>query len=262
MFSSDSEITLTILISTTLLLFFGAVIIYFLFRYQRKRQQHEKEMLRLKESYNQTLLKSKMEIQEQTLDHIAKELHSNIGHLASLININMAEILERSEESQRENAIETKSLAKQLLAELKALSTALNTDYIMKIGFDRALEKELQRVTKTMKFPATLTKSGSPFSLRPDREIILFRLCQEVINNTVKYAEAEHLYASIVYEEDTLIVGIEDDGNGFDIESAEDKSESTGMINIRVRAQAINSTIKIQSEIGKGTVVSIKVPKL
>src|ERR1700722_11055871 len=86
----------TIIVSTVLLLFFSVLIIYFLFAYQRKRFLHHEEVIELREAFNQTLLQSKLEIQEQTLDHISKELHANFSHLVSLIDINLAEILPQS----------------------------------------------------------------------------------------------------------------------------------------------------------------------
>src|SRR5687767_793739 len=89
-----SEITsFTIIISTLLILSFAVIIVYFLFLYQNKRHSHQKEVMELRENFNQTLLQSKLEIQEQTLDHISKELHANFSHLVSLININLASIL-------------------------------------------------------------------------------------------------------------------------------------------------------------------------
>src|SRR4051794_35031343 len=109
--TSISEVTfLTILISTLLILIFGGGIIYFLFLYQGKRYRHQKEMLELREAFNQTLLLSKLEIQEQTLDHISKELHANFSHLVSLININLSEILPQSSSTMKESILETKSL--------------------------------------------------------------------------------------------------------------------------------------------------------
>ncbi|WP_299886947.1 ATP-binding protein [uncultured Lacinutrix sp.] len=264
MSTSNSEITVTIVISTILLLLFVAVIIYFLFKHQYKRHLHNKEIIELKESFNKILLNSKIEIQEQTLDHISKELHSNISQSASLININLSEILMKCNDDNKENVIETKHLAKQLLSELKSISTALNTDYIMKIGFSRALEKELERVSKSMKYPAIITKNGNAFKLNPEKGIILFRLCQEVINNIINYANATRIIVNLNYAANELVLEIEDNGIGFNINNTKeqiDKKGSTGMINMNKRAKVINATLSISSEINKGTKVSIRIPK-
>ncbi|MGG8497140.1 sensor histidine kinase [Tenacibaculum sp. TC6] len=261
MFTSESEIILTIIVSTILLLLFSGAIIYFLFKYQRKRYFHQKEMLELKESFSKILLNSKIQIQEQTLDHISKELHSNIGQLASLININLSEILHNPN---KESILETKVLTKSLISELKSISTALNTDYIMKIGFEKALKNELNRVSKIMKYPVNFKVLGNSFSIGPEREIILFRLCQEVINNIIQYAQASKIDIVLEYNNDSIKLVIEDNGVGFDTDLARenrDKNSSTGLLNISKRAKVINAKVNIVSKLNFGTKVFLLISR-
>ena len=261
--TADSEIpALTIIIPTLIILILGSSIVYFLFLYQKKRFRHEQEVIELRETFNQTLLLSKLEIQEQTLDHIAKELHANFSHLVALININLAEVLPKSADSVKENILETKSLAKQLLSELKALSASLNTDHIMKIGFNRALENELTRIGKIKRFTVKFEKTGDPFRMEPSTEIILFRLCQEVLNNTIQYSKADLITVSLLYTPEMLQLNIADNGIGFDIEQSSyrrGKNESTGLLNMEKRASLIEGKVLVQSEEGKGTNVTINI---
>jgi len=109
---------LTIIISTLLLLSFSSAVIYYVFLYQRKRFRHQKEVQDMLDTFNQTLLQSKLEIQEETLDHIAKELHANFSQLVSLININLSAILPQSSDETKEGILETKSLAKLGVSEI------------------------------------------------------------------------------------------------------------------------------------------------
>lgn len=230
--------------------------------YQRKRFLHQQEMLELREEFNQTLLLSKLEIQEQTLDHIAKELHANFSQLVSLININLSEILPQSAEETKSSIIETKSLAKQLLSELKTLSASLNTDHIMHIGFERALNNELNRFLNTKKYEVTFTKKGQEYRLNPAREIILFRLCQEILNNSLRYSKAHKIDATIDYMPEVFKLELSDDGIGFDPEAIFNSKEqnSTGIINIHKRASLINAIIEVISNKGKGTKYIITIP--
>jgi signal transduction histidine kinase len=260
---SANVTNLTIILSTILILFFSGIVIYFVFLYQKKRFRHHKEVLELREAFSQTLLQSKLEIQEQTLDHISKELHANFSHLVSLININLAEILPQSSTETKDSLAETKSLAKQLLGELKALSASLNTDHIMHIGFHNALNNELTRLIKTKKYQVSFTKSGDEQRLRPDHEIILFRLCQEVLNNIVKYSKATKVSVNLDFNSSGMDLEIADNGIGFDLALAQSQSaekESTGLLNIAKRAKLINANYSIFSEEGKGTSVRIVIP--
>lgn len=263
--TSFSEVSvLTVLVSTILLVIFGSIIIYFIFLQQRKRYRHEREVLELREVFSQTLLQSKLEIQEQTLDHIAKELHANFSHLVSLININLSEILPHGSGEMKESIVETKSLAKQLLSELKVLSVSLNTDHIMQIGFIKAIDNELGRLAKAKKYQISFTKSGEEYRLSPEHEIILFRLCQEVFNNIVKYSKASAVSVSITYQPTAFRLEIADNGTGFNIDEALKQSaekESTGLLNIKKRAKLISAEVSIESKENAGTTIKIIIPR-
>ena len=250
----------TIILSSFIIIFLGLAVIYILFAYQRKKFRHQKEMLELREAFNQTLMQSKLAIQEQTLDHISKELHANFSHLVSLININLQEILPQTAEVTRENVLETKSLAKQLMSEIKALSASLNTDHIMHIGLTKALENELNRLGK--KYAITITKTGEEYRLKPDHETILFRLCQEVLNNVIKYSEASQIIATLSYNADSFMLSISDNGTGFDLQQAMEASgekQSTGLLNMKKRASLIHGDLQINSIPGEGTTVIIQI---
>ncbi|ODT95646.1 MAG: hypothetical protein ABS85_00790, partial [Sphingobacteriales bacterium SCN 48-20] len=185
----------------------------------------------------------------------------------SLININLSEILPQTPQATRENILETKSLAKQLMGELKALSASLNTDHIMHIGFAKAFENELNRVTKAKKYQLTAVKNGSEYRLPAEHEIILYRLCQEVLNNVVKYSKATQLSATIDYDRDCFRLRIADNGIGFNPAEALEESgsrKSTGLINMRKRASLIHAEFGLTSQPDQGTTVEITIahPKI
>lgn len=269
------EVVFFIIVITTLLLFlFGGIIIRYIFLYQRRRFRHHQEMLegkfrheqeliQVREAFNKTLLESKLQIQEDTLKHIAEELHANAQHQASLINIHLTEMLEKSSPETKESIYEIKLIAKQLMGDLKALSAGLNTNHIMKIGFSNALENELKRLARTKKYATQFIKSGKDFPLRADDEIILFRLCQEILNNIVKYAEAKTVTIAQHFTHNMLRIEIKDDGIGFDVEEAirnSGEKESTGLMNMNNRAKLVDATLEVNSQRGQGTAFIISLP--
>ncbi len=261
--SLSQETYLTILISTLLLFFFGALLVYYFFRHQRKRFEYQQEVLGLRESFNQIILKSKLEIQEQTLSHIAKELHANFSHLVSLININLTAALASNEAGIKKHIHETKRLAKQLMSDLKVLSVTMNTDHIMRTGFACALEVELQRLQNTGKYSVDYRYEGENLRLPPEKEIILYRLSQEILNNIVMHSEATKITVLLSTENSCLKLEISDNGKGFDMEEARERSvekSSTGLLNISGRAEMINAKLIIQSANQQGTHVTVIIP--
>ncbi len=253
----------TVIFGTGLLLALGGVIISFIFLYQRKRYRHKQEVMQIQETFTQEMLHSKAEIQEQTLQHIATELHDNFTPTLSVINLNLASVAPLTEDPVKEKITDTKVLVKQLMAEMRALSISLNTDQISKIGFSRALQQHIENLRKSGFYAIAFHEQGETYRLSPHKEIILLRMCQEVLNNIVKHAEAKNIVIRLIYEVRLFRIEITDDGKGFDPESLAVnplKQDSNGLKNLRKRALALNAELTLNSQPGQGTNIIISIP--
>ena len=224
-------------------------------RYRKRKKENEY----LKIQFSQTLLRSQLEIQEQTLQHVSHELHDNLGQVASLIKINL-NTLQFSDIGKATEKIEnTKNLTRQLITDLKALSVSLGSDHLSKTGFLKALEIEVDRLNKTGEFAATLTTQLEEVNISPDKAIILYRMVQELLNNAIKHSKAKHINLILHNQENKYILAINDDGVGFDTEAAGNNT-SAGLKNLQGRALLINAKLNLLSAAGKGTQVTIELP--
>lgn len=252
-----------VIFGTVLLVALGFVIISFLFLYQKKKYRHREEVEKIQETFTKEMLQSRSEIQEQTLQHIATEIHDNFNPTLSVINLNLSSVMPAVTEPAREVITDTKTLVKQLMIEMKSLSSTLNTDQISKTGLTRTLEIYLDRLRKTGFYGITLEKEGDPYKLPGNKEIILFRMCQEVLNNIVKHAEAKNIYIRITYGAKAYTISMKDDGIGFHPAGVNDgaqKPDSTGLRSLKNRALAIDAELSIDSRPGEGTVIEISLP--
>jgi signal transduction histidine kinase len=252
-----------LIFGTILLVSLGAVIISFVFFYQRRRYLHRQEVTQMQETFTKEMLHSKNEIQEQTLRHIAAEIHDNFNPTLSVINLNLAEVIPSVEEPVKETISDTKILVKQLMAEMRALSSSLNSDHISRIGFTRAFEKFVDHLRKTGVYNITLSKSGDEYRLPADKEIILLRMCQEILNNIVKHADARNIDIHVTYKSSSYGIEIKDDGKGFDetaVGNNPDKQDTSGLRNLRNRADVIEAELIIKSKPGSGTAIIINLP--
>ncbi len=87
----------------------------------------------------------------------------------------------------------------------------------------------------------------------------LFRIFQEAIQNTTKHAQATEVNVGLDFTESNLILSIRDNGLGMDLECAKNKKNHYGLENMRTRAKEIGGEIRIESELGKGTVIQVQV---
>jgi signal transduction histidine kinase len=256
--------TLTIIITTLLLLVLGSIIVYFLFLYQRKRFRHQRELIQMREIFHQTLLQSKLEIQEQTLNHISKEIHDHFSPGLWSVKTALKFTLPEEPDAIKRKVDESVEQLQQMYDQMRALSLSLNTDQIMRVGLKQSLQNELNRLNKFGEYQTNFTLKGSETYIDPEKSIILFRICQEIMNNIVKHANASIINLTMDFRGENILMIISDNGKGFNPEKTLNdpaKTESTGLHNIFNRAKLIEATTEIKSGAGKGTEIIITLPK-
>lgn len=248
-----------IIIFTALIVF----IILFIFLYQKRYYRHLREKEQLKVQFSQELLQSQLEIQEQTLKNIAQEIHDNIGQELSLVklNLNTMDINKQPELITKINT--SKDLVSKAIQGLRDLSRSLNTDAISAMGLCRAIEYELEMISKTEICKTNMDISGDIKKLDEKKELILFRIVQETLHNIIKHAAASTINVSVKFENNKMELDIKDDGKGFNPVSVNENTSSTmgmGIRNMYNRAKLINAEFTIDSIEDKGTEINLNLP--
>jgi signal transduction histidine kinase len=245
-----------IIIATLVFLMISVFIILILIAYSRRQKKNRREKEQMQIQFSQTLLQSQLEIQEQTMQHISRELHDNLGHIASLIKINLNTIDFSDINKASTKAEDTRELTRQLIRDLKGLSVSMGSEHLSRTGFLKALEIEVQRLNKTGEFNAKLITELDQLDISEERIIILYRMVQEILNNCIKHSEAKHIEIVVQKREDTYILAISDDGKGFIIDDA-GTSTSAGLTNLKSRAKLIDAQLDIQSTLHSGTGITL-----
>jgi signal transduction histidine kinase len=255
----SKEIILIAGITTILLVIFLLVIINFVAIHSKRKLQFNNEKLQLQSQFSQTLLQSQLEIQEQTREHISKELHDNLGQIASLVKINLTTLPTVLDDKvkTKQKIEETTDHVRRLIADIKSLSVSLGSDRVAKTGLARALETEVERINRTDQFTASFMQEGVMPVLDNDKSIILFRMAQEILNNIIKHSGAKEVNVLLKGAENLVILAVSDDGTGFNVEEKRN-SGGAGLLNLQNRAKLINANLSIQSSPGKGTQVTIE----
>jgi signal transduction histidine kinase len=225
-----------------------------------KRMKLEKDVL--KAQYDQELLQAQLEVEEQTRKNIAQELHDNLGALSSLIkiNLNLAAVAQEPNEKER-LLFESKNLLKDLIVELKQLSVSLNADRLSQYSLSEMIQLEVDRLQKLGLFSIHYNEEGEEAVLSADHQVMVFRICQEILHNVVKHANASRVDVRVKYSPAYINVQIMDDGVGFNPQENQSKElGGSGLINIKNRARLIGSSLVIESIVGKGTRCELKLP--
>jgi len=237
-------------IAASLFVLLLVISVFFLFRIYLKRKNKlllEKE--RMNTEFEQTLLKSKLEIQEYTFNEISREIHDNIGQVLSLVRINL-NTLKAPDETEKINLMD--ELMGKAITDLRSL----DADLIRNKGWAEAVTKLLNDLQKTGKYKTHIHQDEDLPALGNDKPIILFRMIQEAINNATRHAAADTIYLDAKKENDKLIVRVRDNGRGFDVSK---NSGGIGLQNLKNRAKMIGADLMIKSEKEQGTIVTISI---
>lgn len=246
------DMILPIVAGSVLLLLVSVFVVSFVALYQRKKQN-------LQAQFAQTLLQSQLEIQENTLNYVAKELHDNLGITASLVKINLNTIDSTRPEAIPGKIAEAKENVMQLIADIKALSVQLDGDQIKRYGLWTTIRQDLERIKKTGVFNTSYTQQEGLPELDPGKATILYRMVQELLNNALKHSRAKNIIVNTYIKGNLLILDLSDDGCGFDWE-AKKLSGGAGLLNLTGRANLIHATLDFKSTAGSGTTATITLP--
>lgn len=258
-----NKIASFLLIVTFLILLMAGFILTILFLYRKKQVAYYKNLQDIKSDYEQTLLKTQLEIQEETFQTLSREIHDNINLSLTLakLNLNTLDLTKSAQSYEKINAsIEFVSKA---INDLTDISRSMNSEIIAERGLISALEQEIDKLRKLNWFEISFILNGDPVFMDAQKELFVFRIVQEAFNNILKHAHANRVILDLSYFKDRINIIISDDGVGFLNKSPElgDSPKPTaGLRNIKKRAQLLNGQCFINSHPGGGTEIKIEIP--
>ena len=146
--AQNQEIYVVILIATALALLLVGFIVTSLFLYQRRQHRQEQQLVRMKDEYQQELLRSQLEIQETTFKTIAMELHDNIGQVLSVVKLSLSVLPLDKDHPAYESVLNSRQMLNKVIYDMGNLTKSLHTDRIAQIGLVEAMRFDLEHHTQ------------------------------------------------------------------------------------------------------------------
>jgi Signal transduction histidine kinase len=250
----QKDIIFGIVFTTIVLVLLVAFLMFFFVRYRLRSNAYIKERETMKKAFEQTLLQSRVEVQEATFTELGKELHDNIGQLLSSTKMLLG-ITQRNLPSSPDTLTIAEETLGKAINELRSLSKSLDKEWLEQFNFIQNLEAEAARINESGYLQIVFSHPDKLY-LKSSEQIILFRVVQEAIQNAIKHAEAKNIRIDLTIAHEKVVVNIIDDGIGF----TEPKvADGLGMRNMKHRTKLLGGTIWWSSE-GKGSSVTIELP--
>lgn len=260
-FTSSAQVLtqLTIIFARTIIFVILSAVVTYLVNVQN--QQHQSLLVA-----NARLARYVVVVEELTIsrerNRLARELHDTLAHTLSAASVQLeaANALWQSDNTRSHTAVtQAMTITRDGLAETRRALKALRASPLEDLGLVLAL-KELGELTRQRSGAQVIV--SAPAMLEPlpaEVEQTLYRAAQEALENVVRHARAQHVDLTLRRQDDVVCMTVQDDGAGFDVDSAQAQQERFGLNGMRERVTALGGRMTIDSARGAGTRITLEI---
>lgn len=253
-----SEIILIIILFNLFLLLFIVGILVFIRQYKLKKIEHNAILSNQEEMHQKEMLATQIEIQTETMQHIGREIHDNIGQKLTLASLYAQQLaFENKAPLINKNIENISEIINNSLAELRQLSKSLTDDTVNSLKIHDLIRNECSKINLLKKSTIYFKTNASEIDLSYEIKVVLYRIIQEFFQNSIKYANCKAIYVELYKMDELVKLILIDDGIGFDVENL--KRNGIGLKNMKKRATIIKANFKLESS-NKGTTVTLEIP--
>lgn len=218
----------------------------------------------LQQSYEaiRSLTQHLQDVREQERISIAREIHDELGQQLTVLKMDVSWLRKRL--GDREEAVSGKiaemvSLLNDTVRTVRRISSELRPSVLDDLGLVAAIEWQLKEFEKRTEIITEFTVDDPEPILEKEVKTSIFRILQESLTNVARHANATHVTVDLRCVEDRLILRVEDDGQGFDLQEIRTR-RTLGMLGMQERTAMIGGDYAVSSAPGRGTRIVVSVP--
>jgi len=214
------------------------------------KEMHEKKMIQ------QEMLTAEIMAEEKERKRIASDLHDGLGPVLSAINLYFQAYVDADEKDKKSISKKLQNIINNAISEVSRISHNISPAIIEKYGLIAALDDFIAQINASKKIAVDFSYDKvKRFDLKS--ELTIYRAVTELINNTIKHANADLIKVKIEKTKDCINVIYCDNGNGFDIAA---RKNGMGIMSIKNRISSLNGKVDIAGDRGNGMNATIKIP--
>jgi two-component system CheB/CheR fusion protein len=216
------------------------------------------------EKARQQLQRRLVTAQEEERGRISRELHDEVGQQLSALMLSMKALESSDDSAEKSDKLRAlRTAVEQVGREIHQLATQLRPVALDELGLARALGGLLDGWSTRTGIEVDFVSAGIEEARLPSQiETTIYRIVQEAMNNVFKHAAASSVSVSVERRGDYVVAIVEDDGSGFDPEAPDnvEQQRRIGVAGMRERASIVGGELTIESSVGRGTTVRVRVP--
>lgn len=262
---SDSTIIAVFVVSALIVLLLVGVIVAFVLLYQRRVLQQRMSLQDMEVSFQRELVSATLQSQEAERSRIAKDLHDSVGVMLSTLQLVIKRYGSRGEtqEQKADMVAQSTAIIDSTIGTVRRISHDLLPPALELMGIAAALEQIVWRVNEAGTLHVDLDCLDRSERLPADYEIMLYRIVQELLNNTLKHSGGTRASILIERREEQILLRYRDNGCGIPPElvgSARAVRGGLGLHSIETRARSLGGAVAWGSSDGGGMSAEIIFP--
>ncbi|MCW3466716.1 sensor histidine kinase [Chitinophaga nivalis] len=224
---------------------------------KQAQQLHQLEVDKIRQEHRISLLSAMLEGQEQERTRLARDLHDGLGGLLSGVKIELSQLVLVAEGEKPKHIVgRTLHHLDNAVDELRRIARSMMPEVLLVYGLGEATIEYCNGLKKTG-IPVACQVYNYQNDMSHSRQIVLYRIMQELINNAVKHAAATQIFVQLQQRDGMLFLTVEDDGCGFDTRQLQ-HLKGAGLANIQARVELLNGRLDVESGVDTGTTFTIE----
>src|SRR6185295_14644425 len=264
--TNQSGVSTVLFIGTMGMLVLNVGLVLFIIFHQRKVSRYQRTLQKMEEEQQKILLNASIKLQEEERQRLAADLHDDAGPLLATARLYLNEnLVNQDKATQLQSIFQARQIIDDTIQLVRNISHSLMPPTLKNFGLESAVNDLFQKISGSGAINASSRFHEYKDRLKGDKELIIFRVVQELINNILKHSSASFIHLTQNVHADKFYLRIHHDGRGIvqtDFDKLNKSNVGLGLKNISSRLRVVQGHINFEKDISQTYYkVTIEMPK-
>ncbi len=264
--TTKSGVSFVLFLGTVGMVILTVGLIIFIIMHQRKVLRFNKKIQQMEQDQQKILLNASIKLQEEERQRLAADLHDDAGPLLATVRLYLNEnLVNQDKATQLQSIFQARQIVDDTIQLVRNISHSLMPPTLKNFGLESAINDLFQKISGSGTINASSRFHEYKERLKEEKELIVFRVVQELINNILKHSNSSFIHLTQNVHADKFYLRIHHDGRGIvqaDFEKLNKSNVGLGLKNITSRMRLVQGNINFEKDISQTYFkVTIELPK-
>jgi two-component system, NarL family, sensor kinase len=264
--TNESGVSFVLFIGTIGMLVLTIGLVLFIIFHQRKVSRYQQTLQLMEQEQQKILLNASIKLQEEERQRLAADLHDDAGPLLATARLYLNEnLVNQDKATQLQSIFQARQIIDDTIQLVRNISHSLMPPTLKNFGLESAINDLFQKISGSGSMNASSRFHEYKDRLKPEKELIVFRIVQELVNNILKHSNSSFIHLTQNVHGDKFYLRIHHDGKGIiqaDFDKLNKSNVGLGLKNISSRLRVVQGNIVFEKDISQTYYkVTIELPK-